>query len=88
MGRAACIAALGDVDVLDCTGVRGPPTSVDGPFRVNECLHQARARQVTRGLISLIKISPRPGWARGDQAMTPETRAEIAELEAKIAQFE
>ena len=44
--------------------------------------------KVTRGLIHLIKNNPRPGWVRGDQAMTPETRAEIAELNAKIAQFE
>lgn len=44
--------------------------------------------KVTRGLIHLIKNNPRPGWVRGDQAMTPETRAEIAELEAKIAKLE
>jgi len=44
--------------------------------------------KVTRGLIHLIKNNPRPGWVRGDQAMTPETRAEIAELEAKITKFE
>jgi hypothetical protein len=44
--------------------------------------------KVTRGLMHLIKNNPRPGWVRGDQAMTPETRAEIAELQAKIAQFE
>lgn len=44
--------------------------------------------KVTRGLVHLIKNNPRPGWVRGDQAMTPETRAEIAELHARIAQFE
>lgn len=44
--------------------------------------------KVTRGLMHLIKNNPRPGWVRGDQAMTPETRTEIAELNAKIAQFE
>ncbi|MGW9404044.1 DUF4062 domain-containing protein [Arthrobacter sp. NPDC055585] len=44
--------------------------------------------KVTRGLLHLIKNNPRPGWVRGDLAMTPETRAEIAELEAKIAKFE
>ncbi|UNK69415.1 DUF4062 domain-containing protein [Microbacterium sp. H1-D42] len=44
--------------------------------------------KVTRGLIHLIKNNPRPGWVRGDQAMTPETRADIAELEAKIAKLE
>lgn len=44
--------------------------------------------KVTRGLLHLIKNNPRPGWVRGDQAMTPETRAEIAELEAKIAKLE
>jgi hypothetical protein len=44
--------------------------------------------KVSRGLINLIKANPRPGWVRGDQAMTPETRTEIAELRARIAQFE
>lgn len=44
--------------------------------------------KVTRGLIHLIKNNPSPGWVRGDQAMTPETRAEIAELESKIAKLE
>ena len=44
--------------------------------------------KVTRGLIHLIKNNPRPGWVRGDEAMTPETRTQIAELEAKIAKFE
>ena len=44
--------------------------------------------KVTRGLIHLIKNNPRPGWVRGDQALTPETRTEIAELHARIAQFE
>lgn len=44
--------------------------------------------KVTRGLIHLNKNNPRPGWVRGDQAMTPETRTEIAELEAKIAKLE
>ncbi|UJW67976.1 DUF4062 domain-containing protein [Mycobacteroides chelonae] len=44
--------------------------------------------KVTRGLIHLIKNNPQPGWVRGDQALTPETRAEIAELHAKIAGYE
>lgn len=44
--------------------------------------------KVTRGLLHLIRNNPRPGWVRGDLAMTPETRAQIAELEAKIAKFE
>lgn len=44
--------------------------------------------KVTRGLMHLIKNNPRPGWVRGDQAMTPETRTEIAELKARVAQFE
>lgn len=44
--------------------------------------------KVTRGLIHLIKTNPRPGWVRGDKAMTPETRAEIAVLEAKLAKLE
>ena len=44
--------------------------------------------KVTRGLIHLIKNNPRPGWVRGDQAMTLETRTEIAELKAKLAELE
>lgn len=44
--------------------------------------------KVTRGLIHLIKTNPRPGWVRGDRALTPEVRAEIAELKARIAHFE
>ncbi|MDQ1130955.1 DUF4062 domain-containing protein [Microbacterium sp. SORGH_AS_0888] len=44
--------------------------------------------KVTRGLIHLIKNNPRPGWVRGDEAMTPETRTELAELKATIAEFE
>ncbi|WME24429.1 DUF4062 domain-containing protein [Brachybacterium sp. GU-2] len=44
--------------------------------------------KVTRGLMHLIKNNPRPGWIRGDQAITPETRAEIAELKATIARYE
>lgn len=44
--------------------------------------------KVTRGLMHLIKNNPRPGWVRGDQAMTAETRTEIAELRASLAQVE
>lgn len=44
--------------------------------------------KVTRGLVHLIKNNPRPGWVRGDQAMTAETRVKIAELEAMIAKLE
>lgn len=44
--------------------------------------------KVTRGLVHLIKNNPRPGWVRGDRAMTPETRVKIAELEATIAKLE
>lgn len=44
--------------------------------------------KVTRGLIHLIKNNPRPGWVRGDQAMSPEVRTEIAELRAKLAELE
>jgi hypothetical protein len=43
---------------------------------------------VSRGLNRLIKRNPRPGWVRGDQAMTPETRTEIAELRAALANLE
>lgn len=44
--------------------------------------------KVTRGLMHLIKNNQRPGWVRGDEAISPETRVEIAELNAKIAQYE
>ena len=44
--------------------------------------------KVTRGMVNLIKTNPRPGWVRGTEAMTPETRTEIAELRAQIAQQE
>lgn len=44
--------------------------------------------KVTRGLMHLIKNNPRPGWVRGDQAMTSETRVKLAELEATIAKLE
>lgn len=46
------------------------------------------AGKVVLGLTHLIKKHPRPGWVRGNQAMTPETRVKIAELETKIAQYE
>lgn len=46
------------------------------------------AGKVALGLTHLIKKHPRPGWVRGDQAMTPETRVKIAELEATIAKLE
>ncbi|GAA4266033.1 DUF4062 domain-containing protein [Frondihabitans peucedani] len=44
--------------------------------------------KVARSLSQLRKTHPRPGWVRGDQAMTPEVRAEIAELKAAVARFE
>lgn len=40
--------------------------------------------KVARGLSQLRKSHPRPGWVRGDQAMTSETRTELAELKAEI----
>lgn len=40
---------------------------------------------VSRGLSRAIKRNPRPGWVRGDQAMTPEVRTQIAELQAALA---
>jgi hypothetical protein len=44
--------------------------------------------KVARSLSQLRKTHPRSGWVRGDQAMTPETRTEIAELRATIASYE
>jgi hypothetical protein len=46
------------------------------------------ASVVSRGLIRAIKHDPRPGWVRGDYAMTDATRAEIAELRAALAEAE
>ncbi|WP_278102221.1 DUF4062 domain-containing protein [Microbacterium proteolyticum] len=40
---------------------------------------------VSRGLNRAIKRNSRPGWVRGDQAMTPEVRTQIAELKAALA---
>jgi len=40
---------------------------------------------VSRGLNRAIKRTPRPGWVRGDQAMTPEVHTQIAELKAALA---
>lgn len=46
------------------------------------------ASVVSRGLIRAIKKQPRPGWVRGDQAMTDAVRTEIAELRAALAEAE
>jgi hypothetical protein len=42
---------------------------------------------VSRGLHKLQREFPRPGWVRGDLAMTPETEARIAELRAEVAEL-
>ncbi|WP_162248078.1 DUF4062 domain-containing protein [Angustibacter sp. Root456] len=46
------------------------------------------ASVVSRGLVRAMKRNPRPGWVRGDQAMTDAVRAEVAELRAALAQAE
>ena len=46
------------------------------------------ASVVSRGLIRAMKQHARPGWVRGDQAMTDAVRAEIAELRASLAEAE
>jgi hypothetical protein len=46
------------------------------------------ASVVSRGLVRAMKQNPRPGWVRGDQAMTDEVRAQIAELRAALAEAE
>lgn len=46
------------------------------------------ASVVSRALIRAIKHTPRPGWVRGDHALTDATRAEIAELRAALADSE
>ncbi|VXC39387.1 DUF4062 domain-containing protein [Plantibacter sp. T3] len=40
------------------------------------------------GVMKLQKARPRPGWVRGNHAMTDEQRAENAELRARIAELE
>lgn len=42
---------------------------------------------VSRGLIKLQRDFPRPGWVRGDMAMTPETEARISEMRAELAEL-
>lgn len=46
------------------------------------------ASVVSRGLVRSMKKQPRPGWVRGDQAMTDAMRAEVAELRAALAEME
>lgn len=46
------------------------------------------ASVVSRGLVRAMKAQPRPGWVRGDQAMTDTMRAEVAELRAALAEKE
>lgn len=46
------------------------------------------ASVVSRGLVRAIKHNARPGWVRGDQAMTEAVRTEIAELRAALAESE
>lgn len=46
------------------------------------------ASVVSRGLIRAMKHTPRPGWVRGDRAMTDAVRTEIAELRASLAEAE
>ena len=40
------------------------------------------------GVTRLQKTKPRPGWVRGDNALTEEKRTEIAELRTRIAELE
>jgi hypothetical protein len=46
------------------------------------------ASVVSRGLVRAIRQYERPGWVRGDQAMTDAVRLEIAELRAAVAEGE
>lgn len=43
---------------------------------------------VSRSLVSLIRKNPRPGWVRGENAMSDAVRAEILELRAMLAESE
>lgn len=42
---------------------------------------------VSRGLHKLQRDFPRPGWVRGDLAMTPDTETKIAEMRAELAEL-
>lgn len=44
--------------------------------------------KVTRALMRLQKSDPRPGWVRGDHALTPEMKTELAELREQVARME
>lgn len=46
------------------------------------------ASVVSRGLIKAMRQYERPGWVRGDQAMTAAVRLEIAELRRALAEAE
>lgn len=46
------------------------------------------ASVVSRGLVLTMRKIKRPGWVRGDQAMTDTVRAEIAEMRAALAEAE
>lgn len=46
------------------------------------------ASVVSRGLVRAMKTHARPGWVRGDHAMTDAVRAEVAELRAALAEAE
>ncbi len=43
--------------------------------------------QVAKSLIQIRKSHPAEGWVRASDAMTPETRQELAELQARVAQL-
>ncbi|WP_159702619.1 DUF4062 domain-containing protein [Arthrobacter sp. 18067] len=44
------------------------------------------AAQIATSLVALQKKKPAIGWVRGDFAMTPEMRGELAELRAKVTE--
>lgn len=46
------------------------------------------AGQVAQALMNLRRKFPAIGWVRGDNALTPETQTEIANLRARIAELE
>ncbi len=46
------------------------------------------ASVVSRGLVRAMRTHPRPGWVRGNHAMTDAVRAQIAELRASLAEAE
>ncbi|PRY65402.1 uncharacterized protein DUF4062 [Glaciihabitans tibetensis] len=80
------VIPLGKTDRNDAAAARLEAFKVKVQSRMTKDYNgpQDLAGKVARSLSQLRKSNPQPGWVRGDQAMTPETRARMAELEAEV----